>query len=178
MGKYVLENLDGVKLSEIRHNWPLELQDDDEIIKIQTFIDAINASNAYGDALSRPNLSTHMAVVDHDNNGEVEALVEIINAEMGKERICKIMDFVYSPRIEAMADNEYMVSRLSMLMASLFYVIRAVNMRGAGHCKIYARDDAGQNIIASIEEALQNKEEELGLKVELNGRKWLKFEPL
>lgn len=175
--KYALAYLNAEDLSAIRHDWAANIQDTDQVYQIQTGIDFILATNAYGNALRRPNLPTYMAIVD-ENTGQVAGLVEIINSEVGKERICKIMDFIYAPVIESLSDPEYMVCRLTMLVSALVYVLSAVKDKGAGHSKIYARDDAGQTIIANLQKMLQNKEDEIGLKVETNGRQWLKFEPV
>lgn len=179
MESYTLETLDNKKSNHIRAMWLEQIEQNDisSLQLVDSFFDYIISQNYFGELLDRSNQSTYLSV---ETFTEVVAIVEIIFVRQGSTTICKIMDVNYSPNVTKLLDEEYLNVTLDILMSILGQMLSINSRTKHGITKIYARDNAAQHTIKTLDKKMQrhNLQDELGFNVKLQGHHWLEFEKI
>ena len=181
MKNFTLREINESMLESLRSDWARDLANEDSIIIMQMAVDNIIKTRSFGDVRKRPHLSTYISVVagQGEEDSDIVALVEVIYSSHGRDVICKIMDFVYSPAIIALDESAFIKQHAAILFEALYGVLSLVLEKGAGHAKIYARDDAAQKTIELIRQVVDNEElKKVKLRMTSEGHQWLKFELL
>lgn len=148
---------------------------DDSMELTEQLFDFVEQGQLFGQYSDRENLNTFVGV-DIDEDGSVDALVEVIYSRRARVKTIKIMDIYYSPTIEAKDDKEYDKACVDVLKFIVDEFLTATSDSVGGSTKIYARTDVSLDFLNQLHEAIQHTQEKLedvGLEVKLEGKRWL-----
>lgn len=173
-------NFDLKDLHAVRKYWidsanTLSGLSDDSMELTEQLFDFIEEGKLFGQYSDRENLNTFVGV-DIDEDGSIDALVEIIYSRRARTKTIKIMDIYYSPTIEAKEDSEYDKACVDVLKFIVDEFLTATSDSVGGSTKIYARTDVSLEFLNQLHQAIQHAQERLedaGLEVKLEGKRWL-----
>lgn|GEM_PF-1516895 len=173
-------NFDLKDLHAVRKYWidsanTLNGLSDDSMELTEQLFDFIEEGKLFGQYSDRENLNTFVGV-DIDEDGSIDALVEIIYSRRARTKTIKIMDIYYSPTIEAKEDSEYDKACVDVLKFIVDEFLTATSDSVGGSTKIYARTDVSLEFLNQLHQAIQHAQERLedaGLEVKLEGKRWL-----
>lgn len=173
-------NFDLGALHAVRKYWidsanVLEGLSDDSMELTEQLFDFIEQGQLFGQYSDRENLNTFVGV-DINEDGFVDALVEVIYYRRARVKTIKIMDIYYSPTIEAKEDKAYDKACIDLLKFIVNEFLIATSDAVGGSTKIYARTDVSLDFLNQLHQAIEHMREKLedaGLEVKLEGKRWL-----
>lgn len=170
--------LNQVLLNHVHQQWLNEANeaslDEQRIFLLNSNFTHISESKSYGDYFSRINKATVFGI--QDETGNIIALVEVINANIGTDSTLKLMSIDLCPSIEQLGKEDYDVFNAKVLASCVATLL--AESKNSGCTKIYARNDATLEYLTKLHDGLTATTQaldELNLTVQFEGPRWLAF---